>query len=319
MKNCLLLIAVFIGVSTFAQTNLSIDINHKLNGEDFAFFESGTNNLDQEFTADRLEYYLSKFEVTHDNGEVTEFEDVFALVDASGITSIDLGSFNGANIEMLSFSVGVDEANNHADPASWPSGHPLAPQFPSMHWGWAAGYRFLAMEGVESSQSQTFELHGLGDNNYFRVELPTEMTVESANTSITVRANTEEILYNISVDGGVISHGDIGAAKDALINMQERVFEISTSPLGLTDAAAELKFNLFPNPTDGDFIQLNFDPASGESYRLEVSDVQGRIVLQQNQLNQGLRIELGTLDKGVYLFNLISDRNVRSARKVIVN
>jgi hypothetical protein len=36
---------------------------------------------------------------------------------------------------------------NHADPTQWPATHPLNANFTGLHWGWAGGYIFQAMDG----------------------------------------------------------------------------------------------------------------------------------------------------------------------------
>ena len=318
MKNFLLLFSLLFSVSSFSQTNLTIEISHKLNGEDFAFLETGINNLEQEFMVDRLEYYLSKFEVTHDGGQTTEFTDVYALLNAEETSTINLGEIDAENIEMLAFNVGVDYENNHADPAAWPSDHPLAPQFPSMHWGWASGYRFLAIEGIESNENQIFQVHGLGDQNYMTVELPVEANANSNNITFYVQANTEEILYDIDLSGGVFIHGFSGAAAASLENMSERVFEITNSTLSSDDGVTEMTFSMFPNPTNDSRVQLNFAPLSGETYRLYITDISGRTVLEKNQVNSGIELDMGNFKQGIYLVSLVSDKATSSTLKLIV-
>ena len=83
----------------------------------------------------------------------TAIPNKWVLVNASEATEVDLGSHDVTNVEAVHFHIGVDSSVNHSDPASYPMGHPLAPVFPSMHWGWAAGYRFVAIEGFVTIES----------------------------------------------------------------------------------------------------------------------------------------------------------------------
>lgn len=73
---------------------------------------------------------------------------------------------NVNKVEAITFSVGVEQAYNHLDPASFPPDDPLAPQNPEMHWGWVSGYRFAAVEGEAGPNlDQHFEIHSIGDAN----------------------------------------------------------------------------------------------------------------------------------------------------------
>ena len=55
--------------------------------------------------------------------------DMYLLVRPAVDSMYDLGSHPDiTNVESITFSVGVDQAHNHLDPASYPASHPLAPQ-----------------------------------------------------------------------------------------------------------------------------------------------------------------------------------------------
>ena len=106
----------------------------------------------------------------HDTGKISQATGVYILANASQVLEVDLGSFDVTNVEAIKFSVGVNEPENHEDPTKWDSNHPLYPKSPSMHWGWASGYRFVALEGKTGDQlNKTFEIHALGDDNYHKI------------------------------------------------------------------------------------------------------------------------------------------------------
>ncbi|MCZ4410456.1 T9SS type A sorting domain-containing protein [Cryomorphaceae bacterium 1068] len=318
MKKLILGLFLLCGSSSFAQTNVSVTIDHLLNGEELAWNVQGVNNLDAEFTFNRLEYYLSGFKVTHDGGNVTTYDDVYALVQGDESPTIDLGELFAENIEMISFSVGVDPGNNNGDPSAWPPAHPLAPKNPSMHWGWISGYRFVAVEGDIVSTSQEYSIHGLGNVNYFEVSLEVNMPANEDDVNIYLKADTENFLYNMNLDGTVFSHGEEGLALETLINMSERVFSITSAPLSTEDENELLKFNLFPNPTDNGSVQLNFATDAGDFYNLVVRDIQGKIVLQRNQVNSGYQLDVNGLHEGLYLVSLYNDTELRAIKKLVV-
>ena len=128
--------------------------------------------------------------VIHDGGQETPATGVYALVDASQPTTIDLGSLNITTVEGIKFYVGVNTPQNNQDPALWPSTHPLAPKNPSMHWGWASGYFFVAMSGNSgASLDKTFEVHALGNANYFSQTFTTTAATVNNEQVITLNAD----------------------------------------------------------------------------------------------------------------------------------
>ena len=202
--------------SIMAQNTVQLNINHKLGTDDFAMNTAAQNNMANDFNISRLQYYIAEISIVHDGGTETAITDLYALVDANNATQLDLGSHSITSIEGVNFHIGVDAGKNHADPASYSMSHPLAPKNPSMHWGWTSGYRFIAMEGNGGANlNQTFELHGLGDANYFKVTVPfaTAMTATNNEFVLNVDADYTRILENVNVSSGLIVHGETGAAK----------------------------------------------------------------------------------------------------------
>ncbi len=162
-----LLSFMLISLIASAQQNVKFNINHKLANSSFAFNQTTSNDLGDNFNFDRFEYYLSEIKLIHDGGQISSVANTWVLVDASQTTSIDLGSFPITSLEGIRFSVGVETPANHNDPSLYSGNHPLSPKSPSMHWGWAAGYRFAAIEGkTGTSMNQIWQIHALGDANY---------------------------------------------------------------------------------------------------------------------------------------------------------
>src|SRR5210317_2115149 len=148
MKQIFTLILGLFMLTVFSQQDVILRLDHTLDGEKLQLDESYTHpELGYAFSITRLQYYVSEISIIHDGGQITAVEDTWLLVNASEGDDHNLGGLNITNVEGISFYVGVDHAHNHMDPTIWPAGHPLAPQNPSMHWGWTAGYRFACLEG----------------------------------------------------------------------------------------------------------------------------------------------------------------------------
>ena len=221
---------LFIG-TLFAQTDVELKINHEISGQSFAFNQTAQNSMGHEFQLIRMEYYLTRFTIIHDGGqELSLDDDVVFLVQADDNSSLTLGNFNITSIEGIRFHVGVHTPTNHEDPTLYSNSHPLGPKAPSMHWGWTAGYRFIALEGWGGDQfNQKVELHGLGDNNYHETTVMTGSNTVAGVEQIEIFADYSRGLENISVVNGVIVHGETGDAARICSNFRDHVFTASST------------------------------------------------------------------------------------------
>ncbi len=58
-----------------------------------------------------------------------------------------LGGLPAGRYDRVRFDIGLTTAMNHRDAATWPADHPLNPARSGLHWGWAGGWVFAAIEG----------------------------------------------------------------------------------------------------------------------------------------------------------------------------
>jgi len=314
MKRLLLLSLVFGSLSLAAQTKeLTLNFHHMMAGESLTDSLVGTNNLGNQFKFNRLQYYVDDIEIIYNQGDTFTYPGVL-LIDALAeeMTSVDLGSLDFDSITAVRFAVGVGPDVNNLDPSTYPAAHPLAPQFPSMHWGWAAGYRFVCAEGVGSAAfNQTFELHGLGNGNYAMQTIATSGTMSGSDTLVLdIEADYAELVTDIAVAQGVISHGETGDAFQSLKNLNNKVFKSAEGNAALN--AKELAFadlKVFPNPSNGRFIIEGAQGATVEVYnalgsKVVHKEVAGptRIILQ---------------DSGIYLM-VVSQNGASTTKKIVV-
>lgn len=321
MKNFILLMIVFLmfSVSGFAQNSIQLNIHHKLGDEDFAANTGAKNNIDHDFNVKRLQYYISEISIIHDGGAETFIDDLYVLVDAKYPTQVDLGSYDIDNVEGVNFHIGVDADHNHLDPSSYQASHPLAPQQPSMHWGWTAGYRFLAYEGYGSSNyNQLFELHGLGDNNYFKTEIPLIATAENDEIILDIDADYTRGLENIAVNSGVIVHSEFGAAKTALQNFRDYVFSATATPTSVVDYSEVSRFEVFPNPAFGGIATILIAATQDLTYEVVVTDIAGRQIAYFDAVNSNSSLEIKVNQPGMYFVNLVKEGQPIITKKLIV-
>jgi len=317
-KNLLFALLVSLAPITWSQTDIALKINHRLNFADFALDMPAVNNLGQSYKTSRLEYYISKFIIYHDGGiETTVPLDVIALVQPGEelSTVIPLGNYDITSVEQIQFSIGVYEPINNADPTLFDESHPLGPKSPSMHWGWAAGYRFVAYEGFGGADySQNFQLHGLGNDNYFRQWQDVKSEMIDGTLILSLDANYTEALRDIDVSSGVVSHGETGAALKMLENFRDHVF--GNYYASIADQENELKWSVYPNPTVNGDITLTIESTENTTYSLQITNAVGQIIetiVIKN--NQPTPINLPV--SGVYVISLFQNELLIAQNKAI--
>ena len=292
-------------MGTYAQNEVVLHINHLINGEHIVIGDLYNVEGDQ-VRVDRLEYYLCEFVITHDGGQITELNDVYVLADVNDDGVYSLGEWDITNIEGIAFGAGVDSNHNVGiDPSTYPSGHPLAPQFPSMHWGWASGYRFLALEGFAGDNlNAQYQIHALGDNNFFLQNH--DLNAEEADDVVTMylNANYEGLFDGLPVSQGFIEHSSSGEATEAMQNMRNLVFEAGTT-MGSEELPVESTWTVYPNPSS-DVVFV--DAATSEAYRWQLINMQGQVV------SEGVRQGRSALDvqsvrPGCYFLRLQTNRS----------
>lgn len=270
----------------------------------------------------RFEYYISEIKITHDGGQVTPCPDLYLLVRPAQDSMYSLGQMPGiTNVEAITFSVGVPEAMNHADPAALPASHPLAPQNPSMHWGWSAGYRFAAIEGdAGTNLAQHFEIHALGDANYKTQTISTAAEQASPDMKmIHLIADYAQAVKTVNLSTGPIVHGSSGAAVTVLNNFKNVVFTAETSS-AVIDPAFLGAFSVAPNPVRGAAPTVNFSLPAGEGYALTVTDLTGKIVARQALAageNQSLLLEKMP-SAGLFFVHLWQNGSPVAVEKLVV-
>lgn len=311
---------------SFAQQNVKLNIQHKLKTQNFAFNQASTNNLGNDFNLNRLQYYMSGFAIVHDGGQVTAVTGTYALVDASQTTQIDLGSQSGINtIEGITFAIGVSSPQNNQDPTLWPASHPLSPKSPSMHWGWASGYFFVALSGKGSpSLNQTIELHAMNNPNsstYFSQTVTTGAALVNNEHIITINADYSKALRNINVSNGLVLHSTSGANSTMLTNFRDSVFSalptqtVSTGIKNNKDAVSS--FIVYPNPSSGAFT-VDTKGLSLTEGSVKITDVTGKVILSGLVSNSNLT-EIKVSSKGIYFMSLMDGRTELATKKIVVH
>lgn len=302
-----------------AQKNVYFTITHKLATANFAFNQIAQNNLTQDFKITRVDYYISSIKIIHDGGMEMAVPNKYILAKGSANVNELLGNFNVTNVEGIKFSIGVEAPINNADPALQIAGSPLSFQSPSMHWGWTAGYRFLALEGTTGSGFTTiFQMHGLGNANYFN---QTKMVagVPSGTNDIYINLNADytQALKGINISTGPIDHGVNATDLTALQNFRDFVFSPGTGiPASIGNVEEKLDVNIYPNPATNKLF-IDFNNNTNNADKVVLTDITGKIISESNLVNTN-EINLSNTAKGIYVLKFYSKNTNVANRKIVI-
>lgn len=301
-----------------AQTQVELNIRHKLGVNDFEFKKTVQNNLGHDFSINRIDYYISGISIQHDGGKVTSVPATHYIL-ATGDNDVisDLGSYAITDVESISFHVGVDAVNNHADPALHPEGHPLAHRSPPMHWGWAAGYRFIAIEGnCGDSLAKYFSVHTVGNALYLKTTVPVTGRMVNGKLVIALNADYIKSVEDIDLSTGMAAHGSGADETKMAENFRDRVFSQGV-PVAVTNAdVAKSEVQIYPNPAHG---HANMVFAGNDvNAEINVVDVSGRTVLKMSKPASVRKLSLPVNEPGLYFVNVVYADGSRAASKLSV-
>jgi len=303
-----------------AQNKVTLHLSPRLGAAPFAL-NTPVSAGSYEYKITRLEYYISEIKITHDGGQVTPMTDMYLLVRPAIDSMYDLGTHPDiTNVESITFSVGVDQAHNHLDPAAYPANHPLAPQNPAMQWGWSAGYRFVAIEGKAGTNfANDVEIHALGDANYKTLTLNTVAENQSnGDKTIHLIADYAQVLNSINVSAGLIVHGSTGKAVTLMNNMKNVVFSAETATMTI-DPAFEGAFAVSPNPAAPGEAMVTMTLPAGYDYRVTLTDLTGRVVINQSISSEIQSYPLfNDLTAGTYLVHLWQNEHPVAVEKLVI-
>ncbi|MBU3660588.1 MAG: T9SS type A sorting domain-containing protein [Flavobacteriales bacterium] len=141
-----------------------------------------------------------------------------------------------------------------------------------------------------------FKLSSLGDNVIFSNGL-------TIFDQIAIGAQTQNVSYSRCPDGGV-NFDYVTPTFNA----------VNTCFVGINELE-EAAFTIFPNPTNSSFT-IKTDEKTGS---LLISDLQGRIIYQANELADEQKIDASNWNAGYYLVSLISENGQIQTKKVVKN
>lgn len=170
----------------------------------------------------RLTYFLSHFALITADGARVEMPQTLGLINAlTGAVSIDLPPVAPGPYSVLEFDIGLPEALNHADPASFGPAHPLNPTVNNLHWSWQGGYVFLAIEGrwVQPDDALGgYSYHIATEAHRTRVRLQTPVNI-SGDTTLRLKFDAARLfssVHTVAITGDAATHSTHSGKDDPL-------------------------------------------------------------------------------------------------------
>lgn len=265
----------------------------------------------------RLQYYISGITIVHDGAQVTSCDNVYLLAEP-GNTDYFLGEYDLDKVEKIVFNIGVDSVTNHSDPTAFPAEHALSPKNPSMHWGWAAGYRFAAIEGNSDGGNGLYadvcEFHTIGDELLTSVEVLTEGITENNSTIIPLTADYNVLFTGIDLYGGVIQHGNLSPNNILMANFKN----VYTGYKAVS--TSEYKDKNFTSIAVSPYQELNIQYNSVyNNMNFGLYNAFGSLVFhKENIASKGAITGNSGLAAGLYYYNFTKGNNIVASGKIVI-
>jgi len=153
---------------------------------------------------------------------------------------------------------------------------------------------------------------------------PTNLMYYSGLTGYIASANRKSLVMgSCPVDGGTYSVGQSSSNATTCSGLLTMVPENSSScTMGINKYLANnFFFNLYPNPSDGSNININFQAPTNTQAQIIVYDMMGRAVYSndiknRNDINSTYSLDVSNLSQGMYMVNLVIDK-VKVCQKFI--
>lgn len=181
--------------------SLTFDISHQYNGEPMIFNETTYQNAAGNIVGFyNFKYLLSDIALIQEDGTRLAMDDTGFIDAVNDRNSFTLENIPEGDYKGIEFMIGLKEDINTADPAQYPVDHPLSPLLNGLHWSWAEGYIFLAMEGTfeKTDGIGGFTYHIAFEENQMHYSFPQSFSLDK-NLNAKFNFNLAEIYTNPTV------------------------------------------------------------------------------------------------------------------------
>ena len=139
-------------VPPVVETKTSVDLNFSAlwNGQPLTFLSGWFEQPSPQ--KEYIQFFnfgmiVSKLRLVKEDGTEVMLGDGYQWIDFKKQRTKFNYEVPAGKYKAVRFMLGMDSAINHGDPNQWGAEHPLNGNLTGMHWGWAGGYIFQAIDG----------------------------------------------------------------------------------------------------------------------------------------------------------------------------
>ena len=305
-------------INSFSQTSsLSFQFKHTAEGQPLELNKTiFTIHNGKKIKLTRAEFYLSNVSLFSTDTDSINVADSYVLVNANKPNVLHtVGNIpTNYNFKKLKMFVGIDKEKNHGDLTLYPATHPLGPKTPDMHWGWTAGYRFMAIEGYVDNNNdgipeQNFQIHSLGDELLFTSFLDVSASQKVTTDPFVINLDYVKLFNAITMSGNIIQHGSGTLNKNMLLNAANAGF---ISPQIILTSTDDVKLESIASFNQNNrILNINFNDVLS-SKNVIIYSQSGQIVFSEKIENAVFNHELSEVSSGNYVITIIDGEKMAS-------
>ena len=311
MKYLIIAIVLVLSTGILAAAEVNLNIDYNVDGKEFKMNTEYTNAKGIKYKITRFEYYMCGFEL---DGQDLDYY----LLSNGSYEKYSLGSYDIDKVNKITMSFGVKKEDNiDQDPNKRGPLHPLGPKDPSMHWGWAAGYRFWVVEGIvdhdnDGVYDKSFQYHVLGDEAFRTMTLDVDAVSQGGVIDININFDVQKLLKTVDMTKFVAYHdfyNNVPEIRDFINNIASS--EVVTSKTTSSVETNDFIIEIFPNPATN-YLKVGQQYLNSDYSIIAIDGAITQIgTIKSNQIN------LDNLVSGTYIIRIYdSNGNINTAKFV---
>lgn len=321
----LVLVILLFGRSiSWAQTPVSLELNHKIEKSTYTPGQVYMDNDNRTIRIDRVAYYLSNFNLIYNGGLRQTLSADPLLIDGSAKSTYPLGQLNtnssSLSLEELQFDLGLPYVYNSQHPDDHLSSSPLGNQ--QMYDETEQSYIFAILEGaVDTDGDQIpdfpFSIQASGDQFLRMVTVSSSINTENNSLRIRLTCNIANWLKDMDLELiGVQQNNSFDVTQLCDNTMDRSVFSsIKTTSVG-TIASPENHIYIdtrLSHPT------IHYEFHTLELLDMTITNVSGNYFIQRSELTPNGDFYLDeNLAAGMYLVIFTSPKGIRQCKRFVI-
>lgn len=311
MKKSLLILIFMLSALAINAEEVYLNIDYNVDGKEFVTNKVYTNSKGINYKVVHLYYYMFGFKL--DDKYINKY--ILATADSS---RHNLGELDVQSVDKLTISYGVSSFDNiGVDPNNFPPDHPLAPQNQTMHWGWAAGYRFWLVDGFSDPDGdgvfdKSFQYHVLGNEALRTLEFDVNTKSKNGVVDLNIDFDVQKLLSTVDMNEYGIYHEFYNNSPEVRAFINNIIPSAAISTKATTSVEVNTNsISVSPNPAN-DYLNLGNEYLNKE---FDIISINGN-VLKNGRLDEN-QIQISDLTTGTYFLRIYDEKGILKTAKFV--